>query len=69
MFVVTDNRALALASDYARENDVPLIVLFTIVPGDYKAHDRSARSIDFRLRNLENIQVSASHKCVDDNID
>lgn len=34
------------------KNNVPLIALFVISPQDYVAHDRSARRIDFTLRNL-----------------
>ncbi|KIY74171.1 hypothetical protein CYLTODRAFT_340648 [Cylindrobasidium torrendii FP15055 ss-10] len=53
---VSDNRALSLASDQAQTNGVPLVVLFTISPQDYQAHDRAARRIDFVLRNLKCIQ-------------
>lgn len=49
---ITDNRALGAASKRARKLGVPLIVLFVFSPGDYKAHDRSPRRIDFVLRNL-----------------
>ena len=60
--LVVDNRALALASDFAQQNSLPLIVMFILVPGEYKAHDRSARAIDFRLRNLRSIKVSGPAK-------
>ncbi|KAF9057672.1 FAD binding domain of DNA photolyase-domain-containing protein [Panaeolus papilionaceus] len=49
---IRDNRALSQASEKAVQQNVPLIVLFLIVPQDYIAHDRSARRIDFTLRNL-----------------
>ncbi|PPQ99040.1 hypothetical protein CVT24_003600 [Panaeolus cyanescens] len=53
---VRDNRALARASEKAVQDNVPLIVLFVIVPQDYVAHDRSARRIDFTLRNLRSLK-------------
>ncbi|KAF9818336.1 hypothetical protein IEO21_02851 [Rhodonia placenta] len=53
-----DNRALAQASEQAREDHVPLIALFVLSPHDYIAHDRSARRIDFTLRNLRCIRSS-----------
>ncbi|KAJ9111258.1 hypothetical protein QFC22_006558 [Naganishia vaughanmartiniae] len=49
---VVDNHALSLANNYARANNVPLVVLWVATKGDWKAHDRGVRSIDFRLRNL-----------------
>ncbi|CDO71294.1 hypothetical protein BN946_scf184908.g51 [Trametes cinnabarina] len=58
---IRDNRALALASAQAQRNGVPLLVLFVLSPQDYIAHDRSARRIDFTLRNLRCIKWNASH--------
>ena len=54
---VSDNRALSLASKQAHKDGVPLVVLFVLSPQDYVAHDRSARRIDFTLRNLELIKA------------
>lgn len=53
---LSDNRALSAASELAKANDIPLLVLFIFSVGDYKAHDRSPRRIDFVLRNLRVIQ-------------
>ncbi|KAF8314757.1 hypothetical protein DL93DRAFT_2057858 [Clavulina sp. PMI_390] len=53
-----DNRALEHASKHATKHSIPLVVLFVISPGDYRAHDRSPRRIDFMLRNLRIIQAS-----------
>jgi deoxyribodipyrimidine photo-lyase len=47
-----------MASDQAKKDSIPLIVLFAISPQDYIAHDRSARRIDFTLRNLTLIKAS-----------
>ncbi|GAA93810.1 hypothetical protein E5Q_00456 [Mixia osmundae IAM 14324] len=44
-----DSRGLSQASALAQETKKHLVVLFVIAPGDYKAHDRSARRIDFVL--------------------
>lgn len=55
--LVCDNRALAQASARAQEDHVPLIVFFVLSPQDYAAHDRSARRIDFTLRNLTVLKV------------
>lgn len=52
---MTDNHALSLASAHARKHSLPLVILFTITPSEYKAHDRSPRRIDFLLRNLRHI--------------
>jgi deoxyribodipyrimidine photo-lyase len=56
LVLVDDNRALSQASKHAIAEDVPLITLFVISPDDYRAHDRSARRIDFTLRNLRIIK-------------
>ncbi|KAJ9095331.1 hypothetical protein QFC21_005697 [Naganishia friedmannii] len=53
---VVDNHALSLANNYARANNVPLVVLWIATPGDWRAHDRGVRSIDFRLRNLRGLK-------------
>ncbi|KAF9464436.1 FAD binding domain of DNA photolyase-domain-containing protein [Collybia nuda] len=55
---ISDNRALSLASQQAQKDCIPLVVLFVLSPQDYKAHDRSARRIDFVLRNLRLIKAS-----------
>ena len=55
---VGDNRALSQASEVAAKAGVPLLVLFILSPQDYVAHDRSARRIDFTLRNLAVLKVS-----------
>ena len=49
---ISDNRALALASDKAKEAGVPLIAIYIISPQDYEAHLRSPVRIDFMLRTL-----------------
>ncbi|RDX55540.1 hypothetical protein OH76DRAFT_748996 [Lentinus brumalis] len=54
---VRDNRALAQASAQAQLSGVPLVVLHVLSPQDYTAHDRSARRIDFTLRNLQVIRT------------
>ena len=50
---VSDNRALSLASEHAKRENLPLLVIFVFSPQDYIAHDRGARRIDFTLRNLD----------------
>ncbi|EJF61171.1 hypothetical protein DICSQDRAFT_61271 [Dichomitus squalens LYAD-421 SS1] len=57
---IRDNRAIAQASAQARKDSVPLIVLHVLSPQDYIAHDRSARKIDFVLRNLQIIRSRLS---------
>ncbi|CAM1504431.1 Fc.00g020220.m01.CDS01 [Cosmosporella sp. VM-42] len=49
----SDNRALALASDKAKEAGVPLICMYIVSPQDYEAHLRSPARVDFMLRTLE----------------
>jgi deoxyribodipyrimidine photo-lyase len=51
--IVDDNRAFSAASAFAKKHGIPVIVLFLFSPGDYAAHDRGARRIDFTLRNLD----------------
>ncbi|KAG2116073.1 DNA photolyase, FAD-binding/Cryptochrome [Suillus discolor] len=53
---ISDNRALALASAQAVEDQVPLVVLHVLSPQDYIAHDRSKTRIDFVLRNLSRVK-------------
>ncbi|KAF5571640.1 deoxyribodipyrimidine photo-lyase [Fusarium phyllophilum] len=53
---LSDNRALALASDKAKEAGVPLIAMYIISPQDYEAHLRSPVRIDFMMRTLEVIK-------------
>ncbi|GAA5903276.1 uncharacterized protein JCM6883_002747 [Sporobolomyces salmoneus] len=53
---IKDNTALSHASAFAQSNNLPLVVLHIFSPGDYKAHDRSPRRIDFQLRQLKYLQ-------------
>ncbi|KAH7105554.1 FAD binding domain of DNA photolyase-domain-containing protein [Auriculariales sp. MPI-PUGE-AT-0066] len=55
---VFDNRALSQASNLAEKHSLPLVALFIHSPGDYTAHDRGARKIDFVLRNLKVLKRS-----------
>ncbi|OCH92919.1 DNA photolyase [Obba rivulosa] len=55
---INDNRALAQASAQAQKDNVPLLAFFVLSPQDYVAHDRSARRIDFVLRNLRELKTS-----------
>ncbi|TFK43424.1 DNA photolyase, FAD-binding/Cryptochrome [Crucibulum laeve] len=55
---ITDNRALSRASERAQQKGIPLVVVFIFSPQDYIAHDRSARRIDFMLRNLQSLKRS-----------
>ena len=54
---VIDNHALSLANNHARAEGLPLVVLFVVTRGDWRAHDRSARRVDFCLRNLRHLKV------------
>ncbi|EGG09365.1 uncharacterized protein MELLADRAFT_34389 [Melampsora larici-populina 98AG31] len=54
---LADNRALSAASQVAQTLQAHLIVLHIFSPGDYHAHDRSARRIDFVLRNLIDLRL------------
>lgn len=49
----TDNKALALATEKAKQAGVPLICMYLVSPQDYEAHLRSAPRVDFMLRTLE----------------
>ncbi|KIK42534.1 hypothetical protein CY34DRAFT_23937 [Suillus luteus UH-Slu-Lm8-n1] len=53
---ISDNKALALASAQAVEDQIPLVVLHVLSPQDYMAHDRSKTRIDFVLRNLSRVK-------------
>jgi deoxyribodipyrimidine photo-lyase len=59
---VTDNHALSLASAHARKHSLPLVILVTITPSEYKAHDRSPRRIDFFFRNLRHMASTSLPK-------
>ncbi|KAK9434936.1 photolyase [Metarhizium brunneum] len=48
-----DNRALALASEKAKEAAVPLICMYIVSPQDFEAHLTSPVRVDFILRTLE----------------
>ncbi|KAA1084311.1 hypothetical protein PGT21_024094 [Puccinia graminis f. sp. tritici] len=54
---LSDNRALAVASQLAKDQAKHLVVLHVLSPGDYRSHDRSPRRIDFVLRNLSDLQA------------
>lgn len=62
VLIVVDNHALSLAANQAAHTGLPLVVLFVLTPGDYKAHDRSPRRIDFCLRNLRLLKVSQAQR-------
>ncbi|KAH7273455.1 DNA photolyase, FAD-binding/Cryptochrome [Fusarium solani] len=49
---ISDNKALALASDKAKQAGVPLIAMFIVSPQDYEAHLRAPVRVDFMLRTL-----------------
>jgi deoxyribodipyrimidine photo-lyase len=55
---IEDNRALALASELVQQGGKGshLIVLHVLSPGDFAAHDRSPRRIDFVLRTLAKLR-------------
>ncbi|KAF9268092.1 hypothetical protein L218DRAFT_984313 [Marasmius fiardii PR-910] len=53
---ISDNKALSMASEQAKADQIPLVVIFAISPQDYVAHDRGARKIDFTLRNLSSVK-------------
>ncbi|KAF8663504.1 hypothetical protein AX16_001070 [Volvariella volvacea WC 439] len=55
---IYDNKALSMASMDAQQEGIPLVAFFVISPQDYIAHDRSARRIDFTLRNLTLLKSS-----------
>lgn len=49
----TDNTALSMASERAREAGVPLVGLYVVSPQDWEAHFRAPIRVDFTLRTLE----------------
>jgi deoxyribodipyrimidine photo-lyase len=51
-----DNRALKMASDRAKEGNIPLIGLYIMSPQDLTAHLSSPARVDFILRTLKLIQ-------------
>ncbi|KAJ5644448.1 Cryptochrome/DNA photolyase class 1 [Penicillium longicatenatum] len=51
-----DNRALRMAFDIAKENEVPLICLYIQSPEDLTAHLASPARVDFTLRTLQRLQ-------------
>jgi deoxyribodipyrimidine photo-lyase len=51
-----DNRSLWLASQKAREADVPLIGLYIVSPEDFEAHLRAPLRVDFMIRTLHILQ-------------
>ncbi|KAM5355302.1 hypothetical protein ACJ41O_001948 [Fusarium nematophilum] len=53
---ISDNKALALASEKAKEAGVPLIAMYIVSPQDYEAHLRSPVRVDFMLRTLAVLQ-------------
>ncbi|KAG6873734.1 hypothetical protein C0995_011553 [Termitomyces sp. Mi166 len=55
---MADLRSRRPSLSEAQEQKLPLIVLFALSPQDYIAHDRSARRIDFTLRNLSKLKTS-----------
>ncbi|SPO37604.1 related to deoxyribodipyrimidine photo-lyase PHR [Pseudozyma flocculosa] len=64
---IHDNRALAHASELAKQRRDKgkggnLIALHVISPGDFRAHDRSARRIDFVLRTLRDLERKFAEK-------
>ncbi|KAK1829520.1 deoxyribodipyrimidine photo-lyase [Podospora conica] len=50
---LSDNRALFLASEKAREAGVPLIGLYVVSPQDFEAHLTAPVRVDFVLRTLK----------------
>jgi deoxyribodipyrimidine photo-lyase len=50
---LNDNRALSMAAELAKKENIPLICLFVVSPQDYQAHLTSPARVDFELRTLE----------------
>jgi deoxyribodipyrimidine photo-lyase len=48
-----DNRSLFLASEKAKEKNVPLITMYIVSPQDFEAHLTSPARVDFIVRTLE----------------
>lgn len=55
---ISDNKGLAHAASIARDSGRHLVVLHCLSPNDFKAHKRSARRVDFVLRNLKSIKAA-----------
>ncbi|EOR04978.1 hypothetical protein E3P92_00272 [Wallemia ichthyophaga] len=53
---IVDSRGLTIAYEYAKEHNIPLIIIHVFSPQDYEAHDRSCRRIDFVLRKLKSLK-------------
>lgn len=53
---VSDNTALAMASDKAKEAGVPLIGIYLVSPQDFQAHLTAPIRVDFILRSLDVLQ-------------
>jgi deoxyribodipyrimidine photo-lyase len=49
----SDNTSLCLASQKAKQGNVPLIALYIVSPQDFEAHNTSAVRVDFILRTLK----------------
>lgn len=63
---IHDNRALAHASSLAEKRRKAgkggnLIALYVISPGDFRAHDRGARRVDFIIRALKTLRDQFNH--------
>ncbi|KAJ6028793.1 hypothetical protein N7540_004369 [Penicillium herquei] len=52
-----DNRALHMAYEIAKENQVPLICLYILSPEDLNAHIASPARVDLTLRTLRQLQL------------
>jgi deoxyribodipyrimidine photo-lyase len=50
---LNDNKALSMAAELAKKENIPLICLFVVSPQDYQAHLTSPARVDFELRTLE----------------
>ena len=60
---ISDNRALSIASSIAQENGKKhIFALHILSPEDFAAHDRSARRVDFMLRNVRTVQKEFKEK-------
>lgn len=57
-----DNHSLSLASQKAKQENIPLICLFIISPEDYEAHLTSACRVDFELRTMEVLRQDLAEK-------
>ena len=53
---LSDNKALALASETAKSAGVPLICMYLVSPQDFEAHLTSPVRVDFTLRTLRVLQ-------------